>query len=256
MAAETYQTVRKAALILDVIGACHSDGMRAAEIEREVHLGTSTTVRLLSSLENLGLVRKVEDQQYVIGDKVFLLSSQGLNHNPIFRESRMLCQQLAQETGFNANVAQWDGEEAFYLCHFEGKLSPKSRAMVGMSLPMHASGIGKCLMMDMSEQQRRDLLGDELHPYTSHTVTDHQQLTERISEAHRRGYAIENQELAYGRMCVAAPIRDSSSQICAALSLSGRLSIMTREGIDELAEQTVEIADRISVNLGMLGGAV
>ncbi|MCI1984759.1 MAG: IclR family transcriptional regulator [Bifidobacteriaceae bacterium] len=256
MAAETYQTVRKAALILDVLGASHADGMRAAEIEREVHLGTSTVVRLLASLENLGFVHKNDDQQYVIGDKIFLLSSQGLNHNAIFRESRMLCEQLAQDTGFNANVAQWDGARASYLCHFEGKLSPKSRAMVGMSLPMHASGIGKCLMMDMTEQERRELLGDELRPFTSYTITDHKELTRRIGEAHQRGYAIENQEFAYGRMCLAAPIRDSSLKICASLSLSGRLSLMTCEGIDDLAEQTVEIADRISVNLGMLGGAM
>lgn len=55
-------------------------------------------------------------------------------------------------------------------------------------------------------------------------------------------------------MCLAAPIRDRSGQVCAAISVSGRVSLLKELDRGEIEEQLFEVADRISVNLGYLGG--
>ncbi len=246
------QSIERAAAVLGALGA--SDGaVRASDIARAIGLGTSTTGRLLATLESLEYVRRdPETQAYSVGRAVLELASQGLNHNPVHRESRSAAQELAHRVGLTANVGVQDAASCIYLCHFEGSLAPKSHTMIGMRQPMHASALGKALMLDLSEDERRALLGDDLARYTDHTITTHDALTADLVASAGRGWCEENQELALGRFCIAAPIRNASGRIAAALSISGRLTQRRDRDLDSLAEDLIEVADRISVGLGMI----
>lgn len=251
---QVHQGVGRAVAILDVIAASPAEGLRASEIAEAAGLGLSTTTRQLATLQELGLVAKIGERVWVLGDKILTLSSQALNQNTIFRESRMLCQSLAQATHLNANVAVRVGGQCMYLCHFEGNLSPKNQSMVGFSIPLHASGVGKCLLVDTTEKERIELLGSDLPVYTKHTVSTHTALTEQLSDLRSMGFCTEDQEMALGRYCVASPIRGRDGTVVAAVSVSGRVSIMARESSSNVEEQLLETADRISVSLGHLSG--
>lgn len=251
---QVHQGVGRAIAILDVIGAAPGEGLRASEIAEAAGLGLSTATRQLATLQELGLVNKVSDRMWVLGDKILTLASQELNQNTVFRESRMLCQSLAQATRLNANVAMRAGAECMYLCHFEGSLSPKNQSMVGFSIPLHASGVGKCLLLDTSEKERVELLGPDLPVYTNHTVSSHAELTSQLRQILDTGYCVEDQEMALGRYCLASPIRGRDGKVVAAVSVSGRVSIMTGDLPHSIEEQLLETADRISVNLGHLSG--
>jgi IclR family transcriptional regulator, acetate operon repressor len=247
------QSVERAAAVLRALGASESGSMRSSDIARAIGLGTSTTGRLLATLESLEYVRRDPDTQgYSIGTAVLELASQGLNHNAVHRESRSAAQELAQRIGLTANVGVQDGASCIYLCHFEGALAPKSHTMIGMRQPLHASALGKALMLDLSEDQRRELLGDDLPRFTEHTLTDHAELTADLGESAARGWCVENQELALGRFCIAAPIRNASGRIAAAISISGRITVLRNLEMATLAEDLIEVADRISVGLGMI----
>lgn len=244
------QSIERAAAVLQAIGASESGTVRASDIARAIGLGASTTGRLLGTLERLGYVRR-EPQGYAVGTAVLALASQGLNHNPVHRESRAAAQELAQRIGLTANVGVRDGAECIYLCHFEGTLAPKSHTMIGMRQPLHASGLGKSLMIDLSERERRELLGD-LPQFTDRTLTDHRALTEDLEQARHRGWCVEDQELALGRFCIAAPIRNAGGRVVAGLSISGRVTVLRTMEMASLAEDLIEVADRISVGLGMI----
>lgn len=253
MPAEINQSIGRAAAVLAALGESKAGAMRASDIARAIGLGASTTSRLLGTLEELRYVRKEPDgQTYRIGMGIVALSSLALNQNPVHRESRVAAQELAQRTGHSVNVAVRDGLGLVYLCHFEGALAPKAHTMIGMSQPMHGSALGKCLMLDMSERERIELLGVSLPRYTANTITSHQQLTAELQEAAKLGRCTETEELALGRLCVAAPIRDATGAIVAAISVSGRLTVMRSHDVDALTEEVIEVADRISVGLGLI----
>jgi DNA-binding IclR family transcriptional regulator len=216
---QMHQSVARAAAILDAIGTSAGPGMRAAEIAEAAGLGLSTTTRLLATLLELGFASRVSEREYALGPRLLALSSQELNQSAVFRESRMLCQSLAQSTRLTANVAVRHGARCVYLCHFEGDLSPKNQSMVGLAMPLHA------------------------------------ELSRQLEEGRERGYCVEDQELALGRFCLASPVRDRTGGICAAVSVSGRISVFTGDQRSSIQEQLVESADRISVNLGHLSGA-
>lgn len=247
------QSIERAAAVLGALGASESGAMRASDIARAIGLGTSTTGRLLATLESLEYVRRdPESQGYSVGRAVLELASQGLNHNPVHRESRAAAQELAHRIGLTANVGVRDGASCIYLCHFEGSLAPKSHTMIGMRQPLHASALGKALMLDMTQDDREVLLGPDLARYTDHTITTHDALTADLAESARRGWCVENQELALGRFCIAAPIRNASGRVAAALSISGRVTQLRDRDVESLAEDLIEVADRVSVGLGMI----
>jgi DNA-binding IclR family transcriptional regulator len=251
--AEIHQSIQRAASVLQALGESETGLLRASDIGRSIGLGPSTTARLLTTLEELGYVRKEpEGQLYAVGSAIFALASQGLNHNPVHRESRAAAQELAHKIGLSVNVGVQDGASVMYLCHFEGALAPKSHTMVGMRQPLHASALGKCLLLGMTEAERIALLGENLPRYTANTITTHARLTEALKVSEARGICIEDQELALGRVCVAAPIRNAIGHVIAAISISGRLTVMRERDTDALGEEAIEAADRISVGLGMI----
>ena len=211
MSAEVQQGIGRAASVLTALAESKTGPLRASDIARATDLGASTIARLLGSLEELGYVSRIPDSQsYTIGAAILALASNGLNQNPLHRESRAAAQELAHRVGLSVNVGVREGSSFIYLCHFEGAKAPKSHTMVGLKQPLHASALGKCLLIDMAPDERRAILGDDPLPrYTANTIATHEDLTEELNRITLVGTSTENQELALGRFCIAAPIRDS-----------------------------------------------
>jgi len=229
----TNQSVEKAASVLGAF--LDGRALRVSDVAKHAGLGQSTASRLLATLESLQFVeRDAVSTLYRLGPALLTLAGVAINQHPVHREARQ-------------------GSSLFYLCNFEGRLAPKSFTLMGQRNPLHATGIGKCLLLALDPAQRRELIPD-LHGYTPRTICDHDDLDAALAEVAHRGYATEVEELALGRSCVAAPILDQSGRIVAALSISGPLSALgLADGDPELASTVIEVADSISVGLGYLG---
>lgn len=248
------QSVERSAAVLQAFlgGAAGRSELRVADVAREIGLGVSTTSRLLATLETVEFVeRDPVSQLYRLGPALITLGGAAVNQHPVHREARQVAQNLAADLGLGANVAIRRGASLFYLCNFEGKRAPKNHGLLGQRNPLHATGLGKCLLLGTDPGERRELLGAELSAYTQHTIADHDRLDAELEASTRRGYATEVEELALGRACVAAPIRDASGGVVAAMSVSGPLTALDLAGREsELAGVLIEAADSVSVDLG------
>lgn len=247
----TNQSVERAVEVLNafVVG---KPEMRVADIVRITGLGQSTVSRLLATLESLGLVaRDPTSSLFRLGLQNLTYASVALNEHPVHRAGRQVAQNLACGLGLGVNIAVRDADTLFYLCNFDGKAAPRSYTLAGHRNPLHATGIGKCLLLALDDEQRRELLGTELARYTTRTITSHDELDAELTRTADRGYALEIEELARGRACIATPIRDAQSHIVAAVSISGPLSAVDPAGReDELAGLVIETADSIATGLG------
>ncbi|NGN63122.1 IclR family transcriptional regulator [Streptomyces sp. A7024] len=230
---------------------------RIAELVELTGLGQSTVSRLVAALETLGyLVRDERSGLHRIGPKVVELAGVALNQSPVHRAARQVAQNLAHELGLGANVAERHGDSMFYLCHFEGPQAPRAFTLTGRSAPLHSTAMGKALLSGLGEEQVHEVMGAAYPAYTPHTVTDFDGLLKALEEVRARGYATEVEELAFGRACLAAPVRDRSGAVVAAVSVSGSLSAMDLPGRqDELAAKVIEAADLISTSLGFMAHA-
>lgn len=225
---------------------------RISELVSATGLGQSTVSRLVGALVNLGfLSHNGRSGLYGIGPRVVTLAGIGLNQSPVHQQSRQLAQNLAASLGLGVNVAERHETNLFYLCHFEGANAPRPSTLIGRGGPLHATALGKALISEFSGDKVKDLIGTAYASYTPHTITTFDDLTAALEEVRLRGYATELEELAFGRACLAAPIRDRSGQTVAALSLSGPLSALNLPARqNELAMTVIEYADQISSNLG------
>lgn len=232
--------------------------LRVSDVAKATGLGTSTASRLLATLETLEFVERDEvSGLYRLGTAPITLGGVALNQHPVHREARQVAQDLAAAVGLGVNVAIRRGDSMFYLLNFEGRLAPRSFVLTGQRKPLYATGIGKCLLLALTPAERRELLPEgTLQPFTARTIATHERLDEELARTLGRGYATEVEELAFGRACVAAPIRDMSGAVVAAISISGPLSaidLAAREA--ELARTVIETADSISIGLGYVGPA-
>ncbi|PZG02681.1 IclR family transcriptional regulator [Micromonospora deserti] len=251
------QSVERALTVLRALSGGRTE-LRVSDVAKATELGLSTTSRLLATLESMGFVdRDPVSGLYRLGLDMISFGGAVLNSHPVHREARQTAQDLAADLGLGVNVAVRRRDRLFYLLNFEGRQAPRPFVLAGQYNPLHATGLGKALLSGLTGEQRRALLpAAALHAYTHRTVTIHDRLDEEIANALARGYATEVEELALGRACVAAPIRDGSGVVVAALSVSGPLSAIdlpAREAA--LARAVIEAADSISIGLGYLGPA-
>ncbi|MPZ82173.1 MAG: helix-turn-helix domain-containing protein [Actinophytocola sp.] len=256
MAAEagTNQSVERAATVLGAFLDGRAE-LRVSDVAKHSGLGQSTASRLLATLEQIEFVeRDPVSSLYRLGPALITLAGVAINQHPVHREARQRAQDLACSLGLGANVAVRREDSMFYLCNFEGRLAPKSFVLMGQRNPLHATGIGKCLLLGVAADDRRELLGPEPRRFTPSTTAGHDELDRVLEKVRTQGYATEVEELALGRACIAAPILDRTGSVVAGISISGPLSAMDLDRREEeLAGRVIEAADSISVGLGYLG---
>jgi DNA-binding IclR family transcriptional regulator len=94
---------------------------------------------------------------------------------------------------------------------------------MGMRLPAHVTSVGKTLLANLTEKELNNYFTTtkELKKYTKNTITDIENLKEYLKQVREQGYALDNEEVEEGLVCVAAPIFDLNKRAIAAISISG-----------------------------------
>lgn len=225
--------------------------MRGGELADAVSLGPSTVSRLMLTLERAGFVTREErGGAYSLGPTVLMLGGAAANQSRIHRASRVLVQGLAHEYGAGFNVGIRAGSQMQYIVSLQGGAQVKPITMLGQYSPLHATALGKSLLLGVHADELEELVSP-LPTYTVHTLGNIQALAEQLTEARVTGFTTEHEELALGRACVAAPVRDETGEIVAAVSVSGSVRALDlKNRLEEWGGIVIEAADSISINLG------
>lgn len=91
---------------------------------------------------------------------------------------------------------------------------------LGSPIAVYCTATGRAMLAFRSETEIDDYLGRvSLLSYTRFTVTDREGLLAILAEVRARGYAINDQEFVTGSTGIAAPVRDASGAVVAAINL-------------------------------------
>lgn len=249
-AAASHQSVERAFAVLNLLA---NGPLRVGEIAEALDLGQSTTSRLLLTLERSGFVtREQKIGGYGLGPSILRLGGAAANQSRIHRVSRVLAQSLAHEHGAIVSVAVRVENQIQYIVSLQGGGQVKPITMLGQFNPLHATALGKSLLLGVDRDTAVEL-AQPLTRLTVNTITTAEELIEQLDRAADTGYTVEIEELALGRACIAAPIRDADGSIVAAVSVAGSLRFLqpaTRER--EWGDIAIEAADTISSHLGYI----
>lgn len=250
----TTQSVTRALAIL----SCFNDEepeLRGIDFAKKLGLTQSNVSRLLATMEKTGFVEKNDlSGAYRLGPEIISLSGIALNNYEIRKQALPELHKLENKLELGANLAILNKGKMLYLAHVDSRKSPRMYTMIGRRNPLHCTGIGKVLLAHMEREEAERILDTEgLHPYTRKTIVDKERLLKEFEMIEKQGYAIEDEELALGRGCIAAPVRSRGGRVVAGISLSGpksEINLVERE--EELSSILIETTNLISEKMGYI----
>lgn len=245
------QSVARALRLIDTLGEIRGE-IGLAELSGRVGLHVSTVHRLLATLVRQGYCRQnPETGRYALGAKLFHLAESYLGQMDLRQIARPFLERLCRETGETANLVTLEGREVLYLDKVETPRSLRIFSRIGHRAPLHCTAVGKVLLADKSKTEAEALLGrGPLEALTRRTVTSVAQLRRELLRIRKQGYALDHEECEEGGCCIAAPLRNASCRVEAALSVSGPALRLTPARLEELAPILCRIAREVSAQLG------
>jgi IclR family pca regulon transcriptional regulator len=227
-----------------------------SELARAVGLSRSTTHRYVATLARLGYLQQDEEsRRYRLGPRVLDLGFTALNSMELRELAAPHLRRLCEETGLTANMSILDGTDVVYIERVHAPGGDGSEIdlnlHVGSRLPAYCTSMGKALMAFLPPRARDELLARiELAPRGPNTLTDRRALAEELERVRLRGFAVNNEELAYGLRSLAAPVRAQSGAVVAAVNLSvHRSQEPIEQVVAELSPPLLRAAAEISARI-------
>jgi DNA-binding IclR family transcriptional regulator len=213
------------------------------ELAELTGLPKSTTSRLVSALERQGLVQRAGGLRP--GPVLLRLAQRGVPEAALVELADDALRTLAEESGETINVAVPTPAGVDHLVQRDSRHFVGTSNWVGRRVPLHATSNGKVFLAFGAAP-----IPDRLERLTERTITDRARLERGLKKVRARGFATTHDELEIGLSAVAAPIRNATGDVVAALSISGPTIRLTPERVQELAPLLVEQARLLSDRLG------
>lgn len=194
-------------------------------------------------------------KDYFLGFRLVELGQAVLNRIDFRKEAEPFLNNLADNVQETVHLAQLDDGKIVYLDKVEKIDVPSGLRMasrIGARNYAHSSALGKVLLAFAAESKLEEIFKQKgLPKLTENTIANLNQLQAHLSQVQYKGYAVDDEENEKGIRCVAAPVKDYTGEVIAAISISGPTVRMTMERIDrELTPRVVSTADKISQKLG------
>lgn len=247
------QSVDRAVSVLEILARLGEAGV--TDLATDIGVHKSTVSRLLTALEEHELVEQAHDRgKYRLGFGILRLAHAVPGQLDITAQGREICERLAVEVGETVNIAVLRSHFAVNVDQARGPTSVGSHNWVGELTPLHATSSGKILLAFMPAEARRGLLKEAgLARYTEHTITSVDDLDRQLTTVARDGYVVSIEELEDGLTAVAAPIRDHTGTVVAALSVSGPVYRLTAQCARDIAPAVVSAAAAVAKRMGYQG---
>ena len=245
------KTLGDALKILDILG--HSQvPLGVTELNKKLGIGRSKIHRLLDTLRYSGCAEQDPiSRKYFLGPKVLELAMNKLMNTDLIKIASAELEELLEECQETVHLATLDSGQVFYL---DKKQAPQALGIiskVGQRLPAHCTGLGKVLLAYLDKKNLDEVIKKiGLPRFTDNTITNKEDLIEELRRVRESGFAIDNQEIEEGLCCVAAPIRNYMGEVIAAISISMPTFRFTDDKKEQIIEEVIEHARKISEKLG------
>jgi IclR family pca regulon transcriptional regulator len=246
-------SIARAFTVLEAFSSAHPR-LSLGELSHRSSLNKATVRRFALTLCDLGYLKHDSGRQFSLTPKVLDLGSRFLQTLSLPEVAEPYLTKLAEQTHESVNLAIRDGTEALYVLRITG--APRILTVnlhVGSRLPVHATSLGKALLMDARD--RGNLVGVLRDPpwqaYTRATRTEPEQLLADLEDARRLGCALADGELEAGLRSIASPVRDASGAIVAAMNVSTHsLRVPLEQLLGPMRTALLETTTAVSQALG------
>jgi len=248
------QSIERAFSVLSALGG---GPLGVTEVAERARLPKSTVARLLSALVAEGAVERVAGgTDYRIGQRLVGLASGVVSTRSLVAVARPHLVELAAATGETAGLSIPDGFLVHYIDQEATSHAVGVRDWTGTRLPMHAVSSGLVFLASFATAEVDRFLATPLEPFVPGTVTDPQQIRNRLRRAQVDGVAWTRDEVAEGISSVAAAVAGAGGEVVAALHVHGPSYRFPGPGAGDrvrVEEALVAATARVSLSLRRTG---
>lgn len=246
------QSLVRALALLNRISEGADEGATLTELAQQVGLAPSTAHRLLTTLEQERYVRFDHDGRlWSVGVQAFVAGCTFTKTRSLAVIARPHMRHLMEDSAETVNLAVEDDGMAVYLAQVECRQMMRAFARPGSRVPLHCSAVGKAILSGVSDKRLTKILQQHGMPrLTVKTIIAPALLRADLQTARGAGYAIDDEEHAVGLRCIAAPIRDETGDVIAAVSASGPLARIDDDRVETLGALVRRAAAAISADMG------
>lgn len=231
----------------------HEYEMGISALAQRLGLAKSTVHRLATTLVEYDILEQNrETGKYRLGLALFELGTLVRRKMDAVSESRDQMHALVEMTGETVQLAVLDHLSVLYIRIRESRQAVRMSSSVGARAPAHCTSVGKVLLAHQPLEIVKQVIDNGLKRYTRNTITAPEALLEELASIRSKGYAIDDEEIEVGLRCVAAPIRDHSGQVTAAISVAAPVQRMSKKNLQTTVPNVVAAADSISRRMGFL----
>lgn len=194
--------------------------MSLTEVAGSSDLARPTARRLLLTLEELGYVRVV-DGQFELTPRVLDLGMAYVSALGLWEIARPHLEELVAATGESSSMGELDGCDIVYVARVAVPKIISLRVEIGTRFPALQTSQGKVLLASLDEAALHAALAQPsragLPPFPARPASV---IERELSEVRARGWALADEELAPGIRSVAAPVRDGTGRVRAAMNVT------------------------------------
>lgn len=218
---DKYGTVRKVGQILDLF-CIERPEWGVGEVAPALGLSRSSVSELMSVLEQEGFLRRTPKGRYRVGWRAVSMNRTVATTSEVQEEARKAMEHLLSRFGETIHLTALERGQIVFLDKLHGnKAIQVSQTAVGSTWVVHTSASGKVLLSERPWSEVAEILERRgMEALTPNSITDPQGYREELRLTRERGYAYDVEEGVLELCCVAAPIRDFTGEVVAAMSLS------------------------------------
>jgi IclR family transcriptional regulator, pca regulon regulatory protein len=248
-AAHFVQSLERGLAVIRAFGA-DTPQLTLSEVARATGLTRAATRRFLLTLADLGYVRS-DGRRFALTPRVLELGYAFLSSVELPEVAEPHLERLVAEVHESSSVSVLDGDDIVYVARV-----PTSRIMrvsinLGTRFPAYATSMGRVMLAALpGDELDAHLERVQLRRLSPRTITAEPELRSELARIRRQGWALVDQELEEGLRSLAAPIRDRSGRVVAAVNLSAHASRTSIESMRrDLLPQLLATAARIEADL-------
>jgi DNA-binding IclR family transcriptional regulator len=204
--------------ILSVFDERHRD-LTLSAIAARAGLPMATAHRMVKRLADWGALERGEGGAYHIGLRLWEVATLAPRGLGLRQAALPFMEDLYEATHENVQLAVLDGTDTVYIELISGRSAVIVRTRIGSRWPLHATGVGLILLAHSSPELQEKICAAPLQRFTDFTITDPVHLRAVLADARRTGGVLSDRQITDDAVSVAAPIRDASGSVAAAVSL-------------------------------------
>ncbi len=248
------QALERALDILDCFSFQERE-LGLSDVAEKTGLNKTTAKRLISNLTSRGYLQQVPNtKQYKLGMRLFELGGIVFSSFSLRKAAAHHMTRLSDEANATVLMAITMDDELVYVDKREGRGMIRIFSDVGWRRPLHYGMLGMVLMAHLPPDRVNKILRETpLAPHTPYSIIDNDAFNLRLEEIRTNGYALEREEAVEGIIGIAAPIRDYSRQVIAAIGAALPLvKTNSEKNFERIIELVKAAGSAISSDLGYL----